>query len=93
MPVLDLDECERAAWREFDRLMILACLRWNLTQLAQGFVNDVAAESKTATRQQVEHYLALEVARARPRSTIVPWHLPQAVVDRAITLVAKEFGI
>jgi hypothetical protein len=33
--------------------------------------------------------MATEVARATPRSLIVPWHLPSEIVDAAIEKVAR----
>jgi hypothetical protein len=76
--------------RAFARQLTLATLRWNLTQEARKARVQILRDGLTPTYPTLRHYLALAVERARPRSSIVPWHLPDEVVSRMIGVVVNE---
>jgi hypothetical protein len=72
--------------------MLLARLRWNLERLALRIEARMRRENTPLTADALGLAMAAEVARARPRSLIVPWHLSSEIVDAAIEKVAHEIA-
>jgi hypothetical protein len=71
----------------FERRMILARLRWNLTNEAGRIIG---ARAEPISRDGRRDELILAVARAVPRSKIVPWHVSDRVVLEVIQRVATD---
>jgi len=76
-----------AADNDFDRRMILARLRWNLTNEARRIIG---ARAEPISRDGLRDELILAVGRAVPRSKIVPWHVSDRVVLQVIERVAAD---
>jgi hypothetical protein len=80
--------CEH--WRRFDELLLLARLRGNLTDLAREVVLEFRNRGIDSKAQTVGDGMLLWVVNSHPRSAIVPWHLPDSVVERVARIVANE---
>jgi hypothetical protein len=78
-------------WVSFDRRMILARLRWNLTQNAHDIAERLRRDGLQINPENLRTELSFAIANAQPRSAIVPWHLPDAIVEKAIEFITREF--
>src|ERR1700722_18336932 len=56
-------------WVSFDRRMVLARLRWNLTQNAHDIAERLRRDGLQISRENIRTELLLAVANAQPRST------------------------
>lgn len=77
--------------RDFDRKMLLARLRWNLLCRCPIAANQLRREGIDVRPDGLSDQLLFRVANARPRSAIVPWHVPDDAVLAMIPLVVREF--
>ncbi len=80
--------CEH--WRKFDELMLIARPRSNLTKLARQAAGELCAQGIQPYPQILHDTMLSRVANARPRSAIIPWHLPDAIVQQVAWLVAND---
>jgi hypothetical protein len=72
---------------DFEARMLLAHLRWLLTDEAHSIVQRLERDGIPLGVENIAPMLMLAVRRARPRSRLVPWHLSNAVVERMIRVV------
>jgi hypothetical protein len=70
--------------------LLLARLRWNLERLALRAEARMRREGGSVTADGLALAMVTELGRTQPRSTVVPWHLDQNVVEAAIEKVAAE---
>ena len=76
--------------REFEAALIIARTRWNLTLEARTFAHRLARNGETITAEMIRDGLIAAVANAKPKSSIVAWHLPDDAVIEIIDQVAKD---
>jgi hypothetical protein len=74
--------------REFEHRMLLARLRWLLTDEARRIALRLEQDG-ALTAENLAPMLMLAVTRVRPRSRLVPWHLSNAIVERMVGVVAN----
>jgi hypothetical protein len=82
-----------SADRDFERQMLLARLRGNLMNEA---IHAVEAHRRDGVEPNFENLvtaLTFAVAKANPRSSIVPWHLPDQIVLKMIHVVAGDVAV
>jgi hypothetical protein len=77
---------------EFDKQMLLARLRWLLTNEARWVVQRLRRDGISPTAESIASGLLIAVGTARPRSRLVPWHLHDATVEKMIAIVANELA-
>jgi hypothetical protein len=73
----------------FERQLLLARLRGNLEREALQCAAELRREGLPLSAENLEFRLLQRVASGRPRSRIVPWHLPDSVVAAAIKRIAS----
>jgi hypothetical protein len=78
--------------RDFDRKMVIAHLYANLERLALQVEARMRRQGVPVTPDTLALLMADELARTRPRSTVVPWFLDQPTVDFVIERVAREIA-
>jgi hypothetical protein len=83
---------EPAIDRDFDRKMVIAHLYSNLERLALQVEARMRRQGVPVTPDTLALLMADELARTRPRSTVVPWFLDQPTVDFVIERVAREIA-
>lgn len=82
---------QEASGRGFERDLLLARLRSNLTREAlERAIPALLRDQIPLTVENLNGALLNAVGRARPRSRIVPWFLADSVVEVAARLVARE---
>ena len=79
--------------RVFDRRMFLARLRGNLEPVALQAEASMRREGLPVTPDNLALRMQDVIARTKPRSRIVPWHLPTEIVDAAIEWTAREIAL
>ena len=77
--------------RDFDRLMFLGRLRWNLLRESPTAAEKLRREGIDVTPDTLRDKLLFQVANARPRSAIAPWFIPDEIILAMIPLVVREF--
>ncbi len=77
---------------DFEQRMLLARLRGLLTTEAKYLVRKMKKEGMSLAVENISSGLMLAVARAQPRSRLVPWHLPDSVVEKMIRVVASSLA-
>ena len=77
-------DCEH--WRQFDRHMIVARVRWLLQQEARA----ILLQQGNLTAGGLRDQLVFSVGRARPRSRLVAWNLPDSGVEAIIGAVVRD---
>jgi hypothetical protein len=78
--------------RDFELQMLIARLRWNLERPALQIAAKLRQDGLSVSAANIEAKLIANIAKTKPRSAIVPWHLSDRVV-RAIThLVAANLA-
>lgn len=82
-----------AADRAFDRRMFLARLRGNLEPVALQAETGMRREGVPVTPDNLALRMQDVIARTKPRSRIVPWHLPTEIVDAAIEWTGREIAL
>jgi len=96
------DEASRAAdavgralrWppdRDFERRILLARLLSNLVQAAHDGAEDLRRDELTVTPENLKSALIFAVVNARPRSSLVPWNLPDSIVEKTIPVAIEYF--
>jgi hypothetical protein len=75
--------------RILERRILLARLRWNLMSASRSLIRDLRRDGIEVHARNVESALILHVASTRPRSAIVPWHMPDEIVLKVIRIVAE----
>jgi hypothetical protein len=76
---------------EFEQRILMARLRWLLTNEGKSIVRRFESEGAlTLTVGDIAPMLMLAVAKSQPRSRLVPWHLSNAVVERMVQVVAES---
>ncbi len=75
----------------FDVAMIVARCRWLLTLEGRGIATRLVAEG-CFSAQLLSGELLLAIARAKPRSRLIPWHLADRVVDRIVVAVVRDLS-
>jgi hypothetical protein len=73
-----------------ERRELLAHLRWNLAVEAGRIIDQLRVEGVEITSGLVADSLMFAVARARPRSHLVPWHLADSTVARMIPIATAD---
>lgn len=76
---------------DFERRMLLARLRSNLMDECPAAVEELRRGNLKISVENVETQLLFCVAHVRPCSALVPWHLPDSIVDKMIHFVARDF--
>ena len=76
-------------WLQFDAAMVVARCRWLLTLEARGIATRLVADSSFSA-QLLSDELLLAIARAKPRSQLIPWHLADRVVERIVAAVVQD---
>jgi hypothetical protein len=79
--------------RVFDRRMFLARLRGNLEPVALQVEASMRREGLPVTPDNLALRMQDVIARTKPRSRIVPWHLPTEIVGAAIEWTAREIAL
>jgi hypothetical protein len=74
----------------FERQLMLAILRGNLTREAHKARAQILRDGLTPSYSVLRHYIVQALERAKPRSSIIPWHLPDEVVTRMVGFVVNE---
>ena len=80
--------CEH--WRAFDRKIMLARLRHNLEELASTVAFELLVECTQLTAEMLSDAMLMRIGNAVSRSKIVPWHLPDSVLERVARMVARR---
>jgi hypothetical protein len=79
--------------RVFDRRMLIARLRGNLEPVALQAEASMRREGLPVTPDNLALRMEDVIARTKPRSRIVPWHLPTEIVEAAIERTAREIAL
>jgi hypothetical protein len=74
---------------DFERQMLVARGRWNVTLEARGLATRMLADGSFGI-QALRDQLIVKVAHATPKSRLIPWHLNDAVAETIIEAVARE---
>ncbi|HUY28172.1 MAG TPA: hypothetical protein VMV27_12200 [Candidatus Binataceae bacterium] len=75
---------------DFERKMLLAHLRANLDREALRCVAELRRDALPVNPANVEFRLSQRIVNARPRSAIVPWHLPDEIVAAVACRVSQS---
>jgi hypothetical protein len=78
--------------RDFERQTLIARLRWNLERPALQIAGELRRDGLSVSAVNIETKLVANIANAKPRSAIVPWHLPDSVVLAITRLVAAKLA-
>jgi hypothetical protein len=74
---------------KFDASMVIARCRWSLALEADALTRRMLADGSFSPLA-LSDQLALAIAKARPRSRLIPWHLTDPVVERIINAVVAD---
>jgi len=78
--------------RDLERQMLIARLLWNLETLAPRVAGELRRDSLSLSAMNIETRLIGHISNAKPRSVIVPWHLPESVVLATTRVVAASLA-
>jgi hypothetical protein len=78
--------------RDLERQMLIARLLWNLERLVLQIAGELRRDSLSVSAVNIETRLIGHIANAKPRSVIVPWHLPESVVLATTRVVAIKLA-
>ena len=78
--------------RAFERRMLIARLRWQLERAALSITGELRRDGLNVSAVNIEGGLITRVANAQPRSSFIPWDLPDSVVLATIRAVAAELA-
>ena len=80
--------CEHA--RRFDHLNLIARLRGHLEGMVSSVTSEFRALDIPPTAEGLYGAMLIRVSKARPRSRIVPWHLPDSIVESMARKIAHK---
>jgi hypothetical protein len=76
---------------EFERRVLLGHLLHNLVQAAHDAAEEFRRDGIAVTHENLRSAVMIAVVNARPRSTVVPWNLPDSVVEKTIPVAVEYF--
>jgi len=76
---------------DFERQVLLANLLNNLVQAAHDAAEELRRDGIAVGAENLKSALMFAIVNARPRSSIVPWHLPDSIVEKTIYVAINYF--